>query len=669
MLTLVKIIRNLFKQLKSDLSPGQLALGAGLGALAGLTPFGMHLLLLFTIALLFNCSMAAFLLVFAAFKPLGLAFGGTEFALGASLLSDDGAYAGIIGWASTSPVLAYLGFERYIVAGGYAMGVPIGLTFGVIVAVGVASYRQKLAPKLGDAAWYQNAMKKWYFRFFKWVLAGKEKEAVAPKKRFFLLRPFRAYMWAFLPLLYLGLTVGGGIYAQSAVRGLAGDVLGRALGVKVTFSKIDYSFFGQRLAFENFQMPDPADTKTDMVRVGSFEADLGFLSLLSKRLHIEKLSLKDVAAKVVRSEDGKLNVAQVPAAKPADPAEEKSWNEWTDWLAKKGQDTDWSEIWKKYQEHKKKGEAEKKAEEEAAAKSGKKRLKLAYDPALTWTPPRAAPAFQVDLVEVVNFALTVKDGSGGLPPLSSVTGSVRDVSTSPGWNAKPTAVDLAGALGAGKLTLKGSWLPGTSNLELKLADVPIVDYRALFEKSVPVKVEGGKALLSTTTGTSKGQIDGKLQLRIDQLKIAAKPGETKILGLDPEMSAYAIQGINAYGEKLPVEIQAGIQGPIEDPSIDAKLPFLEIAKKGLQMLGKQELQKYIDRLGGEVDGLKKAGAAAVAPVTKEAEKAVDALKKGDVKAVEDSVKKVQTDVKNPADAKKEAEKKAEELKDLFKKKK
>jgi uncharacterized protein (TIGR03546 family) len=672
MLTLISFIRKLFKNLKSDLTPGQLAVGAGLGAVAGLTPFGLHLLLLFTVALLFNCSMAAFLLVFGVLKPLGLALGSTEFGLGVSLLSADGAYAGLIGWASTSPVLAYLGFERYVVAGGYALAVPFGLMLGVITGVAVAGYRQKLAPKLGDAAWYQAALKKWYFRFFKWVLAGKEKETAVRKPRFILLRPFRAYMVLFIPLLYVGLTVGGGLYAQAAINGLAARGLGRALGVTVTFGKIDYSFFGQRLAFETFQMPDPSDTKTNLVQIGAFEADLGFLSLLSKRLHIEKLAVRDVSARVVRAEDGKLNVAQVPAAKPADPAEEKSWNEWLDWLAKKGQETDWSQVWKKYQEHRAKGEAAKKAEEDAATKAGKKRIHLDYDPALAWTPPRAAPAVRVDLVEVRNFALSVTDRTqtqGGLPPLTSVTARLEEVSSAPGWNGKPVLLEGSGALGSGVLTFRAAWRPGTSNVELKLADVPVLDLRTLYEKSLPVKVEAGKALLGTTTRTADGRIDGAAQLKIEQLKIAAKPGEPSILGLDPEMSAYAIQGINTYGAKLPVEVQAGVKGPLEDPSIDAKLPFLEIAKKGLEMMGKAELQKYIDRLGGEVDGLKKSAGAAVAPVQKEAEKAVDALKKGDVKAVEDSVKKVQTDVKNPDEAKKDAEKKADELKDLFKKKK
>ena len=106
MLTLISFIRKLFKNLKSDLTPGQLAVGAALGALAGLTPFGLHLLLLFTIALLVNCSMAAFLLVMAAFKPLGLMFGATQFAVGQSLLGDgSGAYAGIIGHAQGLEVI------------------------------------------------------------------------------------------------------------------------------------------------------------------------------------------------------------------------------------------------------------------------------------------------------------------------------------------------------------------------------------------------------------------------------------------------------------------------------------------------------------------------------------------------------------------------------------
>jgi len=112
MLTLIKLIRNLFKQLKSDLTPTQIAVGVFFGAVAGLTPFGLHLLLLFTLALLVNCSMAACLLVFGALKPIGLALGGASFRTGASLLENgDGAFASIIRGVSSAPILAYLGFD------------------------------------------------------------------------------------------------------------------------------------------------------------------------------------------------------------------------------------------------------------------------------------------------------------------------------------------------------------------------------------------------------------------------------------------------------------------------------------------------------------------------------------------------------------------------------
>src|SRR5262249_41188494 len=98
----------------------------------------------------------------------------------------------------------------------------------------------------------------------------------------------------------------------------------------------------------------------------------------------------------------------------------------------------------------------------------------------------------------------------------------------------------------------------------------------------------------------------------------------------------------------------------------------EIAKKGLEMMGRKELQKYIDALGGEVDSIKKIGADKLAPVTGDAQKAVDAIKSGDTKALDDVTKKAQTDVKSLQN-KDDVKKKADDLKksvplDLFKKK-
>jgi uncharacterized protein (TIGR03546 family) len=680
MLTLIKLIRNLFKQLKSDLTPGQLAVGAALGALAALTPFGLHLLVVFTVALLVNCSMAACLLVFGALKPVGLALGGTSFKLGVSLLENgDGAFASIVRAVAGAPVLAYLGFDRYVVAGGFVIALPVAIVFGIIVGLVVAGYRRKLAPMLADAAWYEKAMKNFLFRFFHWVIAGKDKEFVEPKKRFILLRPFRAYMVAFIPLLYIGLTVGAGLYAQATINGIAARGVGKALGVDCRFGKVEYSFFGQRLAFQNFQLPDPSNTMVNMVQVGGFEADLGFVSLLRKRLHIEKLALKDIEANVARNSDGKLNVTEVPAAQPQDEASKAKWAEWTEWLTQKGKDADWTEMWNKYQEYRKKSAEAKKEEEARKARGEKTKAEIAYQSDLRWVSPKDDPLVRVDLIEISNMAFRMTDRSGkggGLPDVTKIVAKGSQISEKPGWNGAPLTLEGTGELAGGKSgTLKFgvSYLPSNSKVDLRLEGVPVVDLRPAYEKSVPVNVDGGQAMLKTGAGILKGNVDGSVTLRIDQLKVSPKPGQKPILGLNAETSGYAIQGINAYGEKFPVEIAASVTGPLEDPTIQTKTQFLDIAKKGLEAMGRKELQKYIDAIDGEVNALKKGVSDKLAPVTGEATKGIEALKTGDVKGVEDAAKKITTDSKALTD-KDEAKKKAEELKKLeelnpFKKKK
>lgn len=677
MLTLISLIRKFFKQIKSDLTPAQIGVGAFFGAVAGLTPFGPHLLLIVTVALLFNCSMATFLLFFGALKPVGLALGGASFRLGVSLLGDGkGAYASLIAALADAPVLAYLGFDRYVVAGGLAIALPAAIAIGAVFGFVIRSYRNTLAPKMADANWFQNAMKNKLFRAFKWLIAGKDKEAVEVKPRFILLRPFRAYMIVLIPLLYIGLTVGAGLYAQMAINGIAAKGVSQALGVQCTFGKIDYSFFGQTLSFENFQLPDPKNTKEDIVRVGGFMADLDFGDLLRKRLHIEKLQLRDIAGSVVRDADGKLNINEVPAAQPKDPSAKGPWEEWMNWLTNQGKDADVAELWKKYQEYRRK-KAEKQAEDEKAGKTATAKIPLDYDPDLRWERPSRDPLVRADSVEIKNLSFKMTDKTakgGGAPSLTGVTAEGLQLSTSPGWNGQPVKLTGSGLLAegkSGKLGFSISYLPGKSDVDFKLEGVPVTDMKSFYEKSVPVNVDAGTAALTTKAGVNTGMIDGAVNLQIDKLKISSKPGQAKILGLDEQTSGYAIQGINAYGEKLPVTVGATVTGPAEDPSVNVKLAFLEIAKKGLEMMGKAEMQKYIDKLGGEVDAIKKIGTDKLTPITGETQKAVEALKAGDAKAVEDSVKKVQQDVKSLPDAKKDLETKKEELKgafDLFKKK-
>jgi len=676
MLFLINLIRKTIRNLKSDLTPAQIAAAVFLGALTGLTPAGLHWVLLFTLAVLFNCSMGAFLLVFGALKPVSLLLGPAAFGLGQALLG--GGYPAaeaVVRALAEAPVLAYMGFDRYLVVGSYALAIPAALVLGLVTRVAVPQYRERVGKRVGDAPWYQKAMSYRAFRFAHWAFAGKDQEIVERKPRFFLLRPFRAYMLPAIPLLYVGLVVGAGIYAQWTIKGLAAGAAGKALGVQCTFGDVRYAFFGQELAFTNFQLPDPSNTKEDMVRVGGFHADLHFTDLLRGRFHVERLALEDVSCHVVRKEDGKLNVTELPAARPSDqapPGERAAWEEYVKWLVEHGKDVDGAELLKKYAAYREKA-ARERENEEAKKDPAKRPAPLPYDAGLRWAYERKVPRVRVDRLEVKNLALNVTDratkGGGGLPSITHVEASATDLSAQPGWNARPLRLEAKGKLSggqAGEIALSVSILPEASSLDFGMAAVPLADLRPWYEKSVPVAVEQGKATVSTSGAVSGGALDAAVNLRLDQLRVARRQDQPRILGLDEQTSAYAVQGINAYGEKLPIVVGAAVVGPVGDPSVQAKVPFLEIAKKGLEMLGKKELQAYIDKIDGQLSSLKKAGAERLVPLEGSfkavQDQSVKAIQTGDLSSLKESV----TDAK---DVKKDLETQKDALLDLFKKRK
>jgi hypothetical protein len=255
-----------------------------------------------------------------------------------------------------------------------------------------------------------------------------------------------------------------------------------------------------------------------------------------------------VAGNVVRNADGKLNINEVPAAQPTDPAAKGPWGEYMTWLTDKGKDADATELWKKYQEYRRKS-AEKKAEEAKAGKTAAAKVALDYDPDLRWERERRDPLVRADSIEIKNLSFRMTDRSakgGGIPSLTSVA-----MSTMPGWNGQPIHFSGNGLLAdgkSGKLLFIVSWLPSKCEGGFSIEEVPVTDFKGFYEKSVPVNVDAGVATLSTKADVNAGMIDGKVVLKITKLKISPKPGETKILGLDAQTSGYAIQGINAYGE-------------------------------------------------------------------------------------------------------------------------
>lgn len=682
MLGLINFFRKTIRQLKSDLTPAQIAAGAFFGALAGLTPAGLHWGLLFGPAVFFNCSMGMFLLAFGALKPVGFLLGPAAFRLGEAMLGGGVPVAeSVVRALAEAPVLAYLGYDRYVVAGAYAMALPAAAVVAAATGLLVRRYRDRISRWIGESAWYRKGMQHRAFRALHWVFAGRDKELEERKPRFILLRPFRAYMLAAVPLLGVALAVGAGFYAEFAIRDLAGGAVSRALGVRCTFGDIRYAFFGQTLEFTDFQLPDPSDTGRDMVRVGKFHADLHFTDLLRGRFYVEDLRVEDVAFRVVRRDDGKLNVTELPAAKPSDsasPGERAAWEEFVAWLAERGREVDWAEALQRFAAYREKAAREKEA---ARKTSPEKRPRLPYDASRRWEFERSAPLVRIERIEARNVSFEIADraappGSAAVPAITHLVARGTELSARPGWNGAPLALEGTGKLdggASGEIAFRLSIRPDRASVDFGVSAVPLPAFRPWYEKSLPVVVEDGIAAAAVSGAVAGGVIDASVNLRVDRLRVSSRKDRPRILGLDERTSAAAVQGINAYGEKLPVVVGAAVVGPVGAPSVQAQAPFLEIARKGLEMLGRQELQAHIDRIGERLDSVKKAGLEKAVPLEGDfkaiQEESLRALRSGDASALQEALQKTRADAKDAKEVKKDIESAAESLKDLFRRKK
>ncbi|MFB6287151.1 MAG: TIGR03546 family protein, partial [Candidatus Bipolaricaulia bacterium] len=133
--------RRLFRILNSELTPHQIAAGVLFGMFVGLVPLGANPVVLLALALLVRCSFSATLLALAVFKLLAWPLAPVSEAVGRAVLTNltglDPFWRSIV----HAPVLAWMELSRYVVLGGYLIGLVIAVPVFFLVRRSVHSYR------------------------------------------------------------------------------------------------------------------------------------------------------------------------------------------------------------------------------------------------------------------------------------------------------------------------------------------------------------------------------------------------------------------------------------------------------------------------------------------------------------------------------------------------
>jgi uncharacterized protein (TIGR03546 family) len=169
MLTLIKLLRSLFKTLHSDGSPSQLALGIALGAALGLTPIAnAHNLLVVLLLAVLNVSFAAGMLAWAVFVPIGFMFDPIFDRVGRMLLVDTPALRPLWTTWDNVPGLALTNFNNTIVLGSVVVWLLLFVPLYFAARYGVVRYRATIGDRIVKSKYFKLRQASQVYNVYRW---------------------------------------------------------------------------------------------------------------------------------------------------------------------------------------------------------------------------------------------------------------------------------------------------------------------------------------------------------------------------------------------------------------------------------------------------------------------------------------------------------------------
>lgn len=169
MLTLLKLVRSLFKTLHSDGSPGQVAFGVALGAALGLTPIAnAHNVLIVLLMAVLNVSFAAGLLAWGVFVPIGFLLDPAFDRLGRWLLMDAPSLRALWTAFDNTPGLALTNLTNTVVLGSLVAWVVLFLPIYLTARFGVVRYRATIGERVRNSRYYKVLEASRLYNVYRW---------------------------------------------------------------------------------------------------------------------------------------------------------------------------------------------------------------------------------------------------------------------------------------------------------------------------------------------------------------------------------------------------------------------------------------------------------------------------------------------------------------------
>lgn len=320
------ITRKIGNILRGKATPFQIITACVLGSLIGFVPGFQQApgLLILWVALLVVVNANLFLagVVGVAAKLLALLLTPVSFWLGRLLL--EGPTRGLFGALVNAPVTAWFGLDYYVVSGGAALGLLLGLVIGIaLVRILHRTWRRLAALETGSEAFRAWSSKGWV-KLFAWIfiggVRGKQSYEALLARRFG--NPVRIIGAVLVALLVVLALVGVQFLDSTIVTVALRKGLERVNGATVDIREVDVSLREGRVSIAGLAMADPDRLETNLFAAESVEAKLSTGDMLRRRAVVDSVAVTG------GSQGGKRDVPGVRIAPPPEePAGDWKWPE------------------------------------------------------------------------------------------------------------------------------------------------------------------------------------------------------------------------------------------------------------------------------------------------------------------------------------------------------
>ncbi|MFT4694453.1 MAG: hypothetical protein ACI8TE_001369 [Francisella sp.] len=299
----------------SPSTPIQLLLVSVLGFIFGFIPGFAYapLLSVLTIllVLILRVNIGLFVLIAFLAKVLSFPLESINFTLGTWLL--DGFTQPIFKAAVNTPVLAYAGFDYYLVTGAFVLSLVLGLGFGIFFAKSYKKFVDKMASIQAGSELYQKLTSKLIVKIGLRIVFGKNIAKVNWEKiqaRKFH-QPIRIWGLIVVIACLLAVVFSLKIIETAMVSDIIKQQLTKVNGATVDYDSMNLNLGDAKLEINGLGAADPENLDKDRFYAKSISASMDIRGLLTKQIALKNVIVDGVSLYKERQSKGTLYATKI----------------------------------------------------------------------------------------------------------------------------------------------------------------------------------------------------------------------------------------------------------------------------------------------------------------------------------------------------------------------